>query len=82
MQLQCTIIGSLFQTLQSLLEAEKEPKDYGTGGPLHRAELLLLDAIHRHPDANATELSQCLGCTRSALTQMSTRLLKKGLIER
>lgn len=42
----------------------------------------MLDAIHRHPDANATELSQALGVTRSALTQMGARLVEKELVER
>lgn len=80
--MQCTIIGSLFQTMQSMQHAEKEPRTYGTGQPLHRAELSLLETIARHPDAKATALSHLLGVTRGALTQMGSRLMEKGLVER
>lgn len=80
--MQCTIIDSLFQTLRSLLDAEKDPRDYGTGQPLYKAEIRLLEAIHRYPEAKATDLAQQLGITRGALTQMSNRLAEKALVER
>lgn len=79
--MQCQIVSVLFQTLRSLLEAEKQPRDYGTG-PLYRSELALLERVRRSPGINAAELSRGLRVTRPAITQMGGRLEEKGLIER
>ncbi|MGI6033659.1 MAG: MarR family winged helix-turn-helix transcriptional regulator [Coriobacteriales bacterium] len=52
------------------------------GQPLTVAEIHLIDAIGKHPKANMTELADITGRTKGALSQLSSRLQKKGLIRK
>ncbi|HWQ66905.1 MAG TPA: MarR family transcriptional regulator [Methanospirillum sp.] len=61
---------------------EKSPKDFGSGDLLHCSEIHTLMAIGKHPDTNITELARFLGISKSATSQMITRLLNKDLVEK
>ena len=43
-------------------------------------EIHLIECIGKHQDANVTEISNILGNTRGAVSQMAKKLEKKGLI--
>ena len=54
----------------------------GFNGGLQLAigEIHLIECIGKHQDANVTEISNILGNTRGAVSQMAKKLEKKGLI--
>ncbi|MDR1322781.1 MAG: MarR family transcriptional regulator [Gracilibacteraceae bacterium] len=55
--------------------------DYGVGFSLHHSEVQLLDTIDLCPDANAGELARHIGVTGGAVSQVTKKLLDKGLVE-
>jgi DNA-binding MarR family transcriptional regulator len=61
---------------------EKNPKDFGSGDLLHCSEIHSIMAIGRHPDINITNLSRLLGISKSAISQMMTKLERKRLVEK
>ncbi len=76
------IIEKIYQIFDILNEEFKQCRDYGNGLSLYHSEVHLIVAIFNHKDANASELSQVLGVTNGAVTQVADKLSKKGLIER
>ena len=61
---------------------EKSPRDFGTGDLLHCSEIHTVMAIGKNPDINLTNLSLLLGISKSAISQMVSRLAKKDLVEK
>lgn len=61
---------------------EKCPRDFGSGDLLHCSEIHTLMVIGHHPDVSVTDLASILGISRSAASQMITRLVKKNLVEK
>lgn len=61
---------------------EKCPKDFGSGDLLHCSEIHTLMGIGMHKDITATELAGFLGISKSAISQMITRLVEKDLVEK
>jgi DNA-binding MarR family transcriptional regulator len=49
--------------------------------PLHHAEVHLLEAIKTREGANVGELARHLGMTSGAVSQLTRKLLDKGLVE-
>ena len=80
--MQCEIARRFFEMLTAISAEQKVPRAYSGGGILHQAEISLLEKIDEYPASNISVLSQKSGVTKSAVTQMSMRLLDKGLIER
>lgn len=78
----CSIAGAFFDVVNTLAEEHKTPRDYGTGHLLYHAEVRFLDMVHENPALKAGDLSQQLGVTGGAVTQMANRLTEKGLLER
>ena len=58
----------------------KKPMDYGTGYPLYKSEIHMLDFIGRHPNLNISDLASSLGMTKSAASQVIAKLNLKKLI--
>lgn len=56
--------------------------DFGTGIPLYRSEIHTIDIVGKNPGINVTRLSERIGVTKGAVSQMLTRLAKKKLIEK
>jgi Transcriptional regulators len=80
--MQCEIAKQFFEMIDAINSDQKIPKDYGTGHLLYHAELDLLEKISLYPNANVSALSAHAGVTKSAITQICTKLLEKGLIEK
>lgn len=61
---------------------DRQALDYGTGDPLHMGEIHTIDAVGRLSRPNVTELAGALGVTKGAVSQMITRLEKKGHVRK
>lgn len=77
----CKVTEQIFGIIRLLEEEKKKPKDYGSGVLLYPAEVQFLDTIERYPDENVSALSERMGITKGAITQMSGKLSQKELIE-
>lgn len=79
--MQCEIAQRLFELLSAIESRQKKPIDCGDGNTLYRAEAYLLNMINEFPGSNVSMLSARCGVTKSAVVQISSRLVQKGLIE-
>ena len=61
---------------------QKKPYDFGIGERLHPAEIHTVSAIAAAGTVNVTELAGRLGVTKGAVSQMASRLEKKGLVRK
>lgn len=77
-----TVIHVFEKTMNKYIATEKKPLDYGVGCLLYRAEVHTIDAIGRHAQINITDLSDDLGVTKSAVSQMIDKLTKKGMVNK
>lgn len=75
------IIEKAERILNIMNQGNKKPKDYGTGDVLYHSEIHTIEAIYNHKNVNASELSSILGITNGAVSQVTNKLIKKGLIE-
>ena len=80
--MQCEMARQFFDMLTVITAKQKIPKEYADGQVLYNAEIELLEKIYQYPQAHISILSVKLGVTKSAVTQMSIKLLDKGLIEK
>ena len=76
------VSAAWIRILNKMDAVEKCPKDFGSGDLLHCSEIHTLMAIGNHTDINITELAKYLGISKSAISQMITRLLSKDLVEK
>ena len=79
--MQCEIAQRLFELLSAIESRQKKPIDCGDGNTLYRAAAYLLNMINEFPGSNVSMLSARCGVTKSAVVQISSRLVQKGLIE-
>lgn len=77
----CKVTEQIFGITRLLEEERKKPRDYGNGILLYHGEMQVLDTIARYPDENVSGLSERLGITKGAITQMVDKLKQKELIE-
>lgn len=61
-------------------EAHKQPLDYGTGVEYSSAEVHTVVQIAAQPGITVTEIARVTSRSKSAVSQITTRLEKKGLI--
>ncbi|HHX70993.1 MAG TPA: MarR family transcriptional regulator, partial [Gallicola sp.] len=54
----CEVISKYFNNLDSYLNDEKSPRDYGSGQLLYQSEINFINAIYNNPESNAMELSK------------------------
>lgn len=80
--MQCEIIQKLFRAIDSCVENEKIPRDYGTGELLSQGEIQFINVVFRHPGYNTKALAKHLRLTLGAITQWGNKLEEKGLVER
>ena len=73
---------SWIRILNKMDEVEKCPKDFGSGDLLHGSEIHTIMAIGMHKDINGTNLAGLLGISRSAVSQMISRLVSKDFVEK
>lgn len=79
--MKCQLTNKFFQIVSLLNDEQKVARDYGVGHLLFGSEIKLIEIIYQHPEINAGEMSGLLGITKGALTQLSNRLIQKGLAE-
>lgn len=77
----CRLTNKFFQIVSVINDNQKTARDYGIGHLLFGAEIKLIETIHQYPEINACELSEKLAITKGALTQLSDKLIRKGLAE-
>jgi len=74
-------LGEKISKAVTLLNNEnKVAHDYGIGFPLYHAEVNLLYIISKYPHENTSLLAIRLGITKGAITQITQKLLGKGLL--
>jgi len=61
---------------------EKTARYLGTGDPLYPSELHIIRAIGKQPGVISIEISHAFGITKGAVSQVVTRLVKKGYVEK
>ncbi|HVN74516.1 MAG TPA: MarR family transcriptional regulator [Methanoregula sp.] len=61
---------------------EKTPRDFGSGDLLYRSEVHTLKAIGENAGANITALARYAGTSKSAVSQMVDRLVRRDLVEK
>jgi DNA-binding MarR family transcriptional regulator len=61
---------------------EKCPRDFGSGDLIHCSEIHTMMVIGKNPDITITNLAAALGITKSAISQMITRLAGRNLVEK
>lgn len=77
-----TVIHVFEKTVNKYIATEKKPLDYGVGCLLYRAEIHTIEAIGKQAQINITGLSNYLGVTKSAASQMIDKLVKKGMVNK
>ena len=77
----CRISEAIFRTFQSLSDEFRHQKDCGAGYALRQSEADFMNTVHRQPYANVSRISEQLGLTKGAVTQICQKLHQKGLIE-
>ncbi|MGG1661230.1 MarR family transcriptional regulator [Brevibacillus sp. NRS-1366] len=65
-----------------LNQIKKSMLDYEKVGSLSITELHVIQAIGNHDAMNVTSIAQRIGVTKSAISKITGRLIKKSLIER
>ena len=76
------IVEKLIHTVNKMNACAKKPRDYGTSDLLYQSEIHALAAVRHHAGKNASELAVILGVTNGAITQVVSKLISKGLIEK
>jgi DNA-binding MarR family transcriptional regulator len=75
------ILEKIIRLINKINQNNKGSSDYGTGHMLYHSEIHTIEAISNHEDVNASELANIMGITNGAITQVTDKLSKKGLIE-
>ncbi|TAL39315.1 MAG: MarR family transcriptional regulator [Spirochaetes bacterium] len=73
-------IGRFFRIINKVNSRDRIPTDFGTGELLCMGEIHMIEAIGSKPGANVTAVAQGLGVTKGAVSQMVSRLAKKGYV--
>lgn len=76
------ILAHISRIIVKAFELEKIPRDFGTGDLLYHSEIHTLHAIGAKPGMNVTQLAALLGVTKGAISQVVSKLSKKGLVNR
>ena len=75
------LVKKLYQALNIMICESKIARDYGTGHKLTYSDISLLKCVRHNEEAKAGDLSQYLGITNGAVTQLAQKLGKKGYLE-
>ena len=65
-----------------MIENEKKPRDYGIGDMLYPSEVHMIMVIGDNENMHVSELARIAGVTKGAVSQMISKLDKKGLIRK
>jgi len=73
---------SLLRVAWKLFEVDKRTRYYGTNEQLYEAEIHMIKAIRENKDIHVTGLADKLGVTKGAVSQITMKLQKKGMISK
>jgi DNA-binding MarR family transcriptional regulator len=76
-----TMLEKIYRLINLAIREIETPWLYGVNFPLYHAEVHLLETIKANEGANVGELARHLGMTSGAISQVTKKLLDKGLIE-
>lgn len=76
------ILEKVIGITNAMNKTSKCVRDFGVGIQLYPSEIHTIEAIGAHEPINANALSKALGITNGAVTQITDKLLKKGLVEK
>lgn len=60
----------------------KKPRYYGTEHLLYSSEIHMIEIIGKYKNITSTEIAKAQGITNGAVSQTTSKLLKKGLIQK
>jgi DNA-binding MarR family transcriptional regulator len=75
------LIQEIIETIHRCQRAAVNPSDWSKIG-LSRSQVGMLFMIHHHSDANVKKISEHLGVTKSAITQLLDPLVTNGFLDR
>lgn len=76
------VVEKLYRLMIRSHEFDARPRAFGTGMALSRAEIHTVQAVGHASELNMTALAASLGVTKGAASQMVSKLVAKGLIEK
>jgi DNA-binding MarR family transcriptional regulator len=71
-----------YRVVNKVNELEKKPYDFGIGEKLYPSEIHTIQAIGNNSGINVTALAQKLGITKGGVSQMISKLRKRGFIKK
>ncbi len=71
---------TLVRVLNKCVENEKKPRYFGVPELLHGSEIHMVMHIGDNPGMHVSELARIAGVTRGAVSQLVSKLEKKGLV--
>ena len=74
------ISDMLLKFHNEVVRMSRKPNNYGTAYPVYQSEIHMLDFIGRHPDRNISELAEEVGMSKSAVSQIISKLHAKNFI--
>ena len=75
-------VDALLEVTRVMHNYDKRPRCYGTDVELYAAEIHTLDKIYNQEGMTVTELAELTNKTKSAITQLTNKLEKKGMIQK
>ncbi len=76
------IMKSLILSTEYINKYENTNRKYGTEDVLYPAECHTIELIGNNPEINITDISRKMKKTKSAVSQLIDRLVKKGYLEK
>lgn len=76
------LIDKLLSVSHMAVELDAQPRTFGSGSPLTRAEVHTVSDIAATPGISVTALAEHQGVTKGAVSQMVSRLKSKGLVRK
>ena len=76
------MIDAFFEGSRIFCKYDNIPRKYGTDIELYMSEMHTLDLINKNEGTTVTNLANLTNKTKSAITQLTNKLQKKGLINK
>lgn len=74
------IMEFCYRLINKYNQKTKNPKQYGTDDLLYASEVHMIEVIGTYGSITTTKLANCMGITKGAVSQTTSKLLKKDLI--
>ena len=80
MEREAELIRKIYWALNRMMCEARVPRTYGTGHKLTYSDIGLLKSVRQYESAKAGDLSQYLGITNGAVTQLARKLMDMGYL--